>query len=465
METKVEVLEDGSAKVVVTVDAKDIDTRIKKTYKDFAHKYNFPGFRKGKAPRQIIDNALGKEAVTATVTDEVVNASYPLAIDTCELYPISKPEFEEDMDLVEAGKPYTFEFTVALKPTFELASYEPVEIELPAEGVTDQEIEDQLNGLREHYQALEDSSAATKVKKDSFIDIAIKALDEKGEEIADLAAESRPYGMGEGLFPAAFDENLIGLKKGQSATFALEITEDAPFLLAAIKDRTKSVDFEVTINVVKKKVLPELTDEFAQGIGFDDVEKLREGVSDSIAQQKADFMPRMKESACLNAIAERFEGEVPEAMINDAEAGLVQEFFKQLQSQGVTFDMYLAQQGITTDQFKADVKAQAADTTKQDLALDAWARHFEITASEQDIKDEFTHSGAQDPEALYEEWRVSGQLHMVRQGILRTKSVLNLMDTAVVTELEPAKKEAKKKTKKAEKKEEASEVEAVKDAE
>ena len=111
VETKVEALEDNRTKVTVTVDAADIDARIKKTYKDFANKYNFPGFRKGKAPRPIIDNALGAEAVRATVTDDVVNGTYPLAIDDCDLYPIAKPEFDET-DLVEAGKPYTFSFTV-----------------------------------------------------------------------------------------------------------------------------------------------------------------------------------------------------------------------------------------------------------------------------------------------------------------------------------------------------------------
>ena len=118
VETKVEALEDNRTKVTVTVDAADIDARIKKTYKDFANKYNFPGFRKGKAPRPIIDNALGAEAVRATVTDDVVNGTYPLAIDDCDLYPIAKPEFDET-DLVEAGKPYTFSFTVTVKPEIE----------------------------------------------------------------------------------------------------------------------------------------------------------------------------------------------------------------------------------------------------------------------------------------------------------------------------------------------------------
>lgn len=445
METKVEALQDDRTKVTVTVDAKDIDARIKKTYKDFANKYNFPGFRKGKAPRPIIDNALGAEAVRATVTDEVVNGSYPLAIDDCGLYPISKPEFDE-ADLVEGGKPYTFAFTVTVKPELELSGFDPVEIELPAEGATDQDVDDQIEALREHYYTFEDASAATKVKADSYIDLAMKATDDKGEEIPALTTDNRPYGLGANLFPPEFDEQLVGLKKGQTATFTIDMPADPPIMLAALSGKTDKINFEVEVKVVKKQILPELTDEWAKDtLGFENVEDLRTRIAESVAQQKADIMPRLKENACLTALAERLEGEVPEGMQEEAEANLIQDFFQQLQSQGMTFDVYLMQQGITPDQFKADVKQQAADISKQDLALDAWARHFGMEATDEDVKAEFEKSGAENPEALYKQWRENGQLHMVRQGILRTKAVYDLMEKAVVSELDPSKKDEEKK--------------------
>ena len=150
METKVEALQDNKVKVTVTVDAKEVDNRIKKAYKDFANKYNFPGFRKGKAPRPIIDNALGAEAVPASVTDDIVNGCYPLAIDSCDLYPVGEPEFGEPA-LVEGGKPYEFSFEVECKPTCELSDYEPVEVKLPAEGASEAEIDQQIEALRDYY--------------------------------------------------------------------------------------------------------------------------------------------------------------------------------------------------------------------------------------------------------------------------------------------------------------------------
>ena len=125
----------------------------------------------------------------------------------------------------------------------------------------------------------------------------------------------------------------------------------------------------------------------------------------------------------------------------------------------MTFDVYLAQQGITPDQFKEDVKQQALDMSKQDLALDAWARHFGMEATDEDVADEFVKSGVEDPKALQAEWRANGQLHMVRQGVLRTKAVQDIMEKAVVTEIDPSKKDeekpAKKAAKKSAKKEEA----------
>lgn len=449
VETKVEALEGNRAKVTVTVDAKDIDDRIKKTYKDFAYKYNFPGFRKGKAPRPVIDNALGKDTVLATVTDEVVNGFYPLAIDDCDLYPVSKPEFNENMDLVETGRPYVFTFSISVKPELELTGYDPVEIELPAEGATDQDIDEQIEALREHYYTLENAAAATKVKEKSFVDLAIKATNEQGAEIASLTTDSRLYNLGSDVFPDEFDRHLMGLKKGQDASFDLVVTPNSPLAFSALQGSAGRISFEVKINVLKKKVLPEVTDEWVKDtLGFETANDLRTNIADSIIQQKANIIPRLKENACLDALGKRLEADIPESMCEDNESNLIQDFFRQLQAQNMTFDAYLSQQNLTSDQFKADVKQQAADVTRQDLALDAWARHFDIKVTDEDLVEEFAKSGAEDPQALQEEWRANGQLYMVRQGILRMKAVQDLMGSAVVTESDTSAKAKKKPAKK-----------------
>lgn len=445
METKVEALQDNRTKVTVTFDAKDISTRIREQYKDYANRYNFPGFRKGKAPRQIIDNMLGKDAVRATVTDDLVNDSYPLVIDDCDLYPIGDPEFEET-ELVEDGQPYEFSFTVEVKPVVELSSYDPVEIELPYEGVTEAEIDEQVENFRQYYFVYEDADDDTEVISNSRVDLNMKATDDAGEPIKALTSESRGYTLGENMMPVEFDARLIGMKKGDKTSFTIVMPSDPQVMIMPYAGKTSKIDFEIELNAVKKKTLPEVTDEWVnKSIGFKDVSQLREALRQSIATQKTQAMPRIKENAVLNAIEERFEGEVPQALIDEAESTLLQDFFQQLQSQNMTFDTYLSQQGMTSEEFQEDVEKQAVDVAKQDLALDAWARHFEIAASDEDVEAEFKASGADDPEALMAEWREEGQIHLVREGIIRTKAVLDLIKTASVTTIggeEPADEEA-----------------------
>ena len=321
VETKVEALEGNRAKVTITLDAKDVDARIKNTYKEFANKYNFPGFRKGKAPRPIIDNALGKDAVRASVADEVVNGLSPIAIDEKGLFPISKPEFDEVPGLVEDGKEYSYTFTIECKPEVELDSYEPVEIELPGEEATDEEVEDQIEHFREHYFTFKDAPANTKVKVDSELTIAMKAADDKGEDIESLTTEERPYTMGAGLLPEEFEEKLVGLKKGQTAEFDLDMPANPPVLLRALKDKTEKIHFDVEVKAVRKKILPEVTDEWVkETLGFENVEDLRTRLAESLTAQKKAMLPGLKERACLNKLIERMEVEVPAAMAEAAEA-------------------------------------------------------------------------------------------------------------------------------------------------
>ena len=441
METAIETLEGNKIKVTVTVDAATVDAHMKKTYKEFAQKYNFPGFRKGKAPRPVIDRALGAETVLAQVTEDVINDAYPEVIESEKIYPVGNPEFE-------------------------LTSYEPVEIEMPFEGATDAEVAEQLEAMREHYVTYEDASAATKIKPENNAELAIKATDADGNDIAALSSESRLFGPVTGMFSEAFDAEILGMKKGQTKEFTLEVPADEEAVL--LKDHAgKTISFEVTCIVVKKKTVPELTDEWAHDtMGFEDAADLREKVRESIASQKADLMPRMKENACVSALLERFEGEVPAGMAEDYEASLLQEFFGQLQQQGVTFDNYLMQQGLSTDQFKADVKRQAADEAKQQLALEAWARNKGIEATDDEVTAEFVKAGLDDPAAVEAEWRKNGRLYLIREGIVRSKAMKDVMDTAKVTEVDYAaqaqeeKKAAKKSStkKKAAKKDEAAEA-------
>lgn len=450
MKTQIEALQDNQVKLTVTVEAADVDARINKTYKDFAKKYRFPGFRPGKAPRPIIDNALGSQAVVAKVTEDLVNETYPLAVDAEDLYVVGRPEFTDEELLAEEGKDLTYDVVVSVSPSFELSSYEPVEIKLPAEEATEKEINDQLEQLREYYYDFKDAAANTKVKDGSFLEMNVEAKNADGEVVEALCAENRVYEIGAGIFPASFDAELMSLKKGQDKEFTIDMAAEPSMMGQGLGDKAGEVTFHVTVNVLKKKVLPEVDEAFAtETLGFKSLDDLMENVKNSITNQKKDMLPRLKETECLYALQERLVGEVPDEMCEQEERMLLQSFFQQLQQQGLTFDFYLQSQGLTSEQFKEDIKKQARDVATQDAALDAWARHADYTITEEEITEEFVKSGAKDPAAMEAEWRENGQMHTLRRSIKRTRAVMEIMDTAVVTEREeeeakPAKKSSKK---------------------
>ena len=446
METKVEALEGDRAKVTVTIDEKEVTSRIKKQYKQVANQYNIPGFRRGKAPRPVIDSALGKDYVRATVTDALVNESYPLAIDDAGVYPVGQPDFdEENIDLVVDGQAYTFCFEVGTKPTMELSSYEPVEIEMPPANVTDKQIDDEIESLLEHYMEIVPAPSNTKVKEDRYVDLKITATDDNGDEIASITTESTQYGLGSGLYPPTFDEELIGLKKGDTKQFSIDMPTQSYAMTATLAGKTSKINFDVEVIEVLKKKLPELTDEWVQNkIGVDTVEALREELRDEIDSQREAVLPRLKESRALTVLQERLQGEISDALIEESEATLLQDFFNQLQRAGITLDVYLQQEGLTSDQFRDDVKQQARDMAAQDMALDAYAAHAALEATDDDVLAEFEKSGVEDPAAMMEEWRKNGQMHLVRQGILRQKAAQEIVDNAVVTEVAPAEEDDKK---------------------
>ena len=435
METKVEVLEDNKVRIEVTVPAADVDARIKAQYKDYARKYNFPGFRKGKAPRKVIDNALGANAVLAAVSDDVVEDTFVLAIDEAGIYTVGNPDFAE-LDLVEEGKDYTYDFTIGVKPVFELDSYEPVAITMPADGASDKEIDEQIDNLTKYYVEYKDAPANTKIKKDNYVKIATSATDAEGNAIDAINSEERLYGMGSNLLPQAFEDEIMGMKKGEEKEFSIDLAADEPAALTAgIVGKTDKINFKVTCIAVQKEVKPEITDEWVtKNLGFESVEDLRARVADQIKSQKADLLPQLKEQKCLEVLGERLQGEPSAEYVEQEESNLLQEFFQQLQRAGLTFDAYLNQQGIDSKQFQQDVKDQAKDVAKQDLALDSWANHFDLKATDEDVEDEFKKAGVDDLKKTIEEWRKSGRLPLIREGIARQKAMEQVIEQAVVTE-------------------------------
>lgn len=434
MNITLENLEDNKVKAIVVVDKGIVKNKVGSIYKDFAKKYNFPGFRKGKAPRPVIDNAFGKEAILAQATEEIVNEVYPQVIEQERIFPVGSPDFN-DPGLANEGEDFKFEFTQSVKPIYKLSSYDPIEIEVPSADVTETEVEDQIKDIAERYQSYEDAPEGAKLSGEECADLSIKATKEDGEDVVGLSSDNAFFTPETGVYSEDFEKKVKGMKAGDTKKFDLKVADDdASILMSDVAGQ--KISFEVTCNQVKIKTTPELTDEWVkETLGIDTVADLRKEIEESIKAQKEDVIPRIKENACSLELVKRFDGEVDDAMVEQTESQLLQDFFTQLQRQGISFDNFLMMQGIDSDQFKQDVKKQATDNVKQDAALDAWADNAKLEASDEDVTLEFERAGLEDPKATEAEWKRDGRLYLIREGIIRAKAMKDIMDNAKVKEI------------------------------
>ncbi len=421
-------VQDAKLTATVTIPAADVDAAIKKAYKDAANKYRFPGFRAGRAPRPVIDNMLGKEATLAQATNDILAANEPAVLNELDIVPLKEGDYKE-LDLVKDHEDYTYTVTFSLRQSVELNSYEPVEIEMPPAEVTEGEIDAQIEMLMGYHATFEEVDRP--VQNDDYVTAAVKDI--KGA--TRFAGENRMFVVGSENFPTEVNEGLVGMKKDESKEISW----------TPMGDNAEEVTIEVTINNVKERKLPELTDEFVkENFGFDTIAAMRDGVKEELEGDKTSKLPGLKENRAVAALSERLELEkVDEDYEQSVFSELGQTFLQNLSSRGMTLDVWLQASGLTSEAFIADLHRQANDVARESLALDALARHLEIEVSDEDVDKEFVDAGVEDVAASKAQFVADGRMPAVRDSIRRSKAVDWLVENAKVTEVdEYAKKDA-----------------------
>ena len=427
METSAKRLENNKVEVTVTVDAKDVDKAIAGAYKDVAHKYRFPGFRPGKAPRPVIDSQVGRANVLAQATETLVNDVEPSVRNTEDIVPVGDPNFPEPSS-VEAGKDFTFKVVYGVRPELKLSSFDPVDITLPSEEATEAEIDKQVETFRGYFGKYEDIEGRA-VEADDFVYIKC----EGGENAKSLKFDNRLYKLGSGSMPEGFDNGLLGMKPGDSKTIEFEVPQPQPKEGEEAPEPIKAT-VDVTLNRLVEHVLPELTDEFAKkNFGFDDVAAMREAVAKEIGQQKQQAIPQLKENRVTGALAQRLEGEPTPEFVRTVNQELGQNFLTQLQQQGTSLDAWLRMNGIDFQTFLADLDRQANDIARESLALDALVAEKGFDCTDDDVDEEFKKSGVADWEATKKQFVEDGRIPAIRVSIRRNKAIDWLLETAKVT--------------------------------
>ncbi|HET6498932.1 MAG TPA: trigger factor [Coriobacteriia bacterium] len=430
LNTTVEQVNGHTVRLTVTVPSADVDEAIRRAYKDVAGKVKIPGFRPGKAPRGIVDTHVGRETVLSEAQEIVLDESYPKVIEAQGLKVIARPQVEDVDELLE-GAEFTYNLTVEVKPELALTSREGIAVTVPPGEATAQEVDAQIEHTRERFANLGPAEGRG-IEDGDFALISFTGTVD-GADYEGNVVEKYLYEVGKGLMPTDFDRGLIGVEAGGHVRIEFEVPETSsnPEFVG------KTAAFEVTVHEVKMKVLPELDDEFAASVGgFDTLEELKADVKAKLDEVKATGRARVLERAARAALAERLEGEVPEAMTQARRSAMLRDFVGGLEARGMAFEQYVEATGYDSERILKDIEERAALMVREELALEALFRELGMEVTEDDIAEEIDRLAAaaeMSADDLRARWSDSGVMETVSEGITHRKALEWLTDPANIT--------------------------------
>ena len=418
---------ENEATLKITAPAAEVNAGYKKAVKKIADQVNIPGFRKGKAPRAIIEMHYGKEAVKQEAFEIVANKAYSEALDQEKLIPVSDPKVEES--IFEEGKDMELTIKVTLKPEPELGEYKGLHVEKKEVEVTDEQVDAQIKDMMGRDAKMVVAEEGAVIEKGDFAIIDFAGTVD-GEPFSGGEGKGYPLEVGSNSFIPGFEDQLVGLSKGDSTDVEVTFPEDY-----FVKDLAgKEAIFKVNIQDVKRKELPELNDEYvASKTDFKTVEELRANYKERMqkaaeANAKAEYEHELIDLAVANA---KFS--VPEIMIEDKISQMVEEMKMSLESRKMSLDMYMQYTGLDMAKIRENQRPVAEENVKTDLVLDAIAKAEDIQVDMADVDAEIAAISAQhgaSPEEVKKIIKGNGTMGLLLANILRRKAAHVVIDSA-----------------------------------
>lgn len=388
MSVQVEKLEKNMAKLTVEVPAEDVEKAIQGAYQKTKKSINIPGFRKGKAPRQLIEKMYGKEVFYSDAVDAMLPKAYSDAVEECGEEIVSYPKI--DVVQIESGKPFIFTAEVAVKPAVTLGEYKGIQVEKAPIEVTDEEIEAQVNKEREansrtvtvEDRAVQKGDIAT-IDFEGFVD---------GVAFDGGKGENYDLEIGSNTFIPGFEDQLVGAEIGKE----LDVNVTFPEEYGAKELAGKEAVFKCKVNRIKVKELPEADDEFAQEVSeFDTLDEYKADIKAKLLKDKEDEAKRAKEDAVIGKIVENATMDIPDAMVEYQTQQMLDDFGRRMQSQGLSLEQYFQFTGMTEADYKEQMKPRALQNIQSRLVLEAVAEAEKLEATEEDLEKEYAKMAEQ----------------------------------------------------------------------
>ncbi|MCI8408201.1 MAG: trigger factor [Lachnospiraceae bacterium] len=384
MSLQVEKLEKNMAKFTIEVSPEEFEVAVEKAYRKNKNKMNVQGFRKGKAPRKMIEKMYGKEIFFEEAANIIIPEAYTKALEECEEDVVSQPSI--DVTQIEAGKPFIFTAEVALKPEVELGKYKGVEIDKVDTEVTDADLDAEINKVREQNArtiTVEDRPVQDKdmtvIDFEGFVE---------GETFEGGKAEDYSLTIGSHSFIDTFEEQLIGKNIGEE----VEVNVTFPEEYHAKELAGKPAMFKVTVKEIKAKELPELDDDFAQDVSdCETLEEYKGTLREEIKSRKEDAAKNAKEDAVIEAIIEDAKMDIPDPMVDTQVRQMAEDFARRISQQGISLEQYFQFTGMNPEGFLEQMKPQALKRIQSRLVLEAVVAAEGIKATEEEIEKEMSN--------------------------------------------------------------------------
>ncbi len=376
--TSVEKKEKSTVELTIQVEADVFEAAIQKVYLKNRGRINVPGFRKGKAPRKIIEGMYGTGVFYEDAINECYPAAYEQAVKEQGLDDVGYPK----MEIVEAGKEgFTFKALVSVRPEVKLGEYKGLTAPKEKVEVTEEDIDGELKPYIDRATRL--VSVKRKAKKGDTAVIDFEGFD-NGTPFEGGKGENYDLKLGAGMFVPGFEEQVIGMKAGEEKDIDITFPEDYHADLAG-----KAVVFHVKVNEVKESQAPEVDDEFAKDVSeFDTLADFRKDLGEKLQQRKEAQAKSDFENAVLEQLVENMECEIPDGMVEAQTDRLMDDYAMRLQSQGIPMDQYMSMMGMTPEVMRASAKPAALKQVQVELALTAVAKAEGIEVSDEECEAE-----------------------------------------------------------------------------
>ena len=424
MSSKVEKTRDANEiKIEVTVEASKFEEAIKKVYFQSAKYFNIPGFRKGKAPMQIVEKYYGKEIFYEDAFNEVAPKALEEAVAENKLEVVSRPDIE--VTQIEKGKDLIFTATIQTKPEVKLGEYKGIEIKKIEYNVTDKDVEDELKHMQEHNSRLVTVEDRPVEKGDTAVIDFEGFVDGKAFEGG--KGENYDLEIGSNTFIPGFEDQVAGMKVDEEKDVKVKFPDEYFSKDLAGKDAT----FKVKVHEIKKKELPKLDDEFAKDVSeFDTLEELKKDIKEKQEKANADKAKYETEDAVIKAVCKDMKVDIPNGMVETEIENMFKDIETRLSYQGLKLDQYLKMMGKTEEEMKKEYEPQAIEAIKSRLALEAIVKAEKIKVEDKEVDAKLEEMAKNYGKSADELKKNENVKNYVKQGIESEKAIDFLVKNA-----------------------------------